>query len=61
MYPLSHSVADGKLKEIGSDKPFNFFYSPNDESLNQRRYEALGDVSIMKLIGESIDLCNFLS
>ena len=37
-------IADGKLKEIGSKAPFNFFYSPTDETLNQRRYEALGEV-----------------
>ncbi|KAJ4445740.1 hypothetical protein ANN_12425 [Periplaneta americana] len=52
MYCLVLSLAEGQLRKLDAvtgqpgDEPFEFNVS-QDQSYNQKRYEALGDVSVM--------------
>ena len=42
---LLNWFADGRMRKIETNEPFEFEVKEGDRSYNQRRYEALGEVS----------------
>lgn len=48
VYKLSST--DGKLRNIRTGRPFEFVVHEGDQVYNQKHYEALGEVRIIKIV-----------